>query len=171
MYNSLVKDSKIQRTVEGVPNTNTFEDHPVTSYAQEKISQLLQEMGYEVKDEYLIGEKLFDMYLPEINTAIELNGPTHYLNGTKEPAGSSLYIERLLNQGKNNIPQEGENQENEENKSSSDVKLIIIPYYDLINTDELAQNVVFKSHVSSIPKSEAQKHTKLKDYLENLLKK
>jgi hypothetical protein len=36
------------------------------------------------------------IYLPELNTILEINGPTHYLNNTKTKIGSSLYQKSFL---------------------------------------------------------------------------
>ena len=143
LYDELISGTDLEKFVK---NYNIFiEENTEVSQSQAEIVRYLENMGYNVKNEFKINGKSFDIYIPEINTVIEYNGPTHYLQGTDIKIGSSIYNERLVNNKLNYVE---------------------IPYYDIDKIRNLDDSSLFSNKRSRNTKKEFET---IEDYLRTKL--
>lgn len=140
LYNSLIKDSQLQKKVDNCITKKKLETTKTQSY----ITNAVAELGYKYEEEYEINGKAIDLYLPEVKLAIEYDGPTHFLNGTDIYIRSSLYSSRLLN-GK--------------------AKLISIPYFELSKCKDLNISEFFIGHQTEDQIKSAKEYENAAEYM------
>ncbi len=79
-----------------------FQDHAealqMVSTLQNDVAKTLKHMGYEIKEE-IIDDKTgysLDIYIPDDDVVVEVDGPTHYCHNSKQPLGRTVLKHRHL---------------------------------------------------------------------------
>lgn len=99
----LIQEIEIQLN-EIKTNTDFFKRNSITNFLssnlQEKVKEVLDEIGLEYEEEVRIGPYLIDFYLPELNKVIEVFGPVHFTGQTQElNQESKARVESIKNLG------------------------------------------------------------------------